>query len=188
MRTTRKGITRRALPLGALLGVIAAPLAASAQQMPPTIVTASAVSEARALHEEAVAMGHAGTSRPKDMKRQAAMHLRAARLRGDEHPDNQECLHTAANLLYSAGSTRDAFEVLKRAADQAMSRGDVVSAAGAYLDAGLLATQLRQPEEAWRLGHKGELLAGSPLLSPEQRDALRARVVRTSELAVALRQ
>ena len=78
--------------------------------------------------------------------------------------------------------------MLTRAADQAMSLGDVVSAAGAYLDAGLLATQLRQPEEAWRLGHKGELLAGSPLLSPEQRDALRARVVRTSELAVALRQ
>jgi hypothetical protein len=187
MRTTNKGITRRTLPLCALLGAIAAPLAASAQ-LSPTIVTAPAVSDARALHEKAVAMGHAGTSRPKEMKRQAAMHLRAAQLRGDEHPDNQECLHTAANLLYSSGSTRDAFEVLKRAADQALSRGDVVNAAGTYLDAGLLATQLRQPEEAWRLGHKGALLAGSPLLSTEQRDALRARIVRTSELAVALRQ
>jgi hypothetical protein len=184
MHTTPRLRARHTAPvLGLLLAGGLAPSPAAAQQpMSPTVVTAS--HEAHALHERAEAL-RLGTIRRNDAKRAAKLHLRAAELRGEEHADSYSCLWSAANLFYAAGSPSKAGEVMERAATQAATRGDVVNAANAYLDASFLASERQQPGKAVELARRADALTTSPLLSATQRATLRARITRASEVAVA---
>ena len=182
MRITKQ--LRHATPLCGLAIALAAPTLAAQQTMKPTVVTASAISEAHALHDQAEAL-RTSTIGKKDMKRAAKMHLHAADLRGEEAADNYTCIWTAAALYYGAGDNPRAASLLERAADQAANRGDVVNAASALIDASSLASTMSMPERAVRLARRAESLTTSPLLSDTQRAALRARISGAREVALA---
>jgi hypothetical protein len=75
------------------------------------------------------------------------------------------------------------------AAGQALARGDLRSAALAYVDAAWIAQEQQNPRQVWENGHRAEMLADSPLLGPGDRAAILARIERTPEaVQVAMRK
>ena len=60
--------------------------------------------------------------------------------------------------------------------DRAIRLGDVMIAAHAYIDAAVIASELRQGSRAIELSERAVLLAKSPLLSADQRSALLERM------------
>ena len=86
-------------------------------------------------------------------------------------------LHLAASLLFYAGAIGTAQDIMVQAADAALARGDILVAANALVDAGWLASQRHGAADARTLAFRALHLAASPLLSDDQRDAIRKRVV-----------
>ncbi len=168
----------------ALLTMIAAPAlapaVASAQQtLDPVRVTASASSRADRLEAEAAALA----THVRVYKKAARLYEQAADERAFGDPRATHCLRSAAYLRYYSGDRTSSVALLERAADQSSATGDVVGAANAYVDAAIVALELKQNERALALGRRGELLMNSPLLDESQRTALRSRV--SEERAVA---
>jgi hypothetical protein len=140
---------------------------------PPDGATpAEAARRAAELHQQAMDAGSVGKWR-----RAAALHKRAAALHSAEDPRGARCLELAANFAYYGGDRPSARVLLETAADQALARGDLATAADAYLKAGLVARDLGdRPGEAAH-ARRAKLLAASPLLSEAQRAGITARIV-----------
>ena len=162
----------------ALVSTVGLPAAARAQQpLEPVRVTVIAT-EADTLEARA----HAYSARWNDvrdkrtLRKAAALHERAAELRAPEDGRAFTNLQSAAILRYDAGQRAAAADLMERAADQAMARGDVLNAAGAYLDAAIVAIELRQGDRVREFARRGSLLMHSPLISPAQRGELFLRV------------
>ncbi len=157
----------------ALTTVAAAPSGAHAQRrLDPVRVTGEQVARADALHAEAVKFE--GTLSA--MRKVARLHEGSAALRTADDPQNFACLHTAALLRYYSGDRRAGGERMEEAADNASARGDVISAANAYIDAAIIAREFRDGERMLALSGKADLLTNSPLISESQRLALRERL------------
>ena len=157
---------------GMLLAVAAAPVAASAQQkLPPVRVTATlAHAEALMLRAESL------STQLSHFKQAAELYEQSAEMRTASDPRAVSCLRSAATLRYNSGNKRKGLGLMEKAADRAIRLGDVVSAANAYIDAAVIASELRQGDRARDLGERAVLLAKSPLLSEEQRGALMYRM------------
>jgi hypothetical protein len=158
---------------GALLAMVGLPESAPAQYRLPTIVSSF---RADSLHEAAAELvaGH----RPRDAAR---LHRRSAELRTPEDPLGFRCLNEAAALAWFAGDRTAARADLAKAAEQALARGDLRSAALAYLDAAWIAQEQKNPRQVWELGHRAEMLADSPLLATSDRVAILQRIRRAPE-------
>ena len=157
---------------GMLLAVAAAPVAASAQQkLPPVRVTAS-VEYADNLMLRAESL----STKLSHFKQAAELFERSAEARTDADPRAVTCLRSAATLRYNSGNKRKGLGLMEKAGDRAIRLGDVVTAANAYIDAAVIASELRQGERARELGERAVLLAKSPLLTAEQRGALEYRM------------
>jgi hypothetical protein len=165
----------------ALLALFALPGAAPAQYRLPTLVSAV---KADSLHEAAISLAAAGRLRDA-----ASLHRRSAELRSAEDPAGFRCLSEAAALAYFARNPTQARNDMARAAGHALTRGDLRSAALAYLDAAWIAQEQKNPRQVWELGHRAEMLAESPLLGVSDRAAILRRIKRVPEtMQMAIRK
>ena len=166
---------------GVLVAILAVPTAAPAQYRLPVLVSSV---RADSLHEAATAM--VTTHRWRDAAR---LHRRSAELRAPDDPLAFRCLSEAAALAYHTSDRSAARADMAEAAEQALARGDLRSAALAYLDAAWIAQEQKKPRQVWELGHRAEMLAASPLLNASDRDDILQRISRAPEaMQTAMRQ
>jgi len=164
-------IARNGLWIGAAVVALWAPSTGWAQRaLSPVRVTVTA--QADDLDRQAEEL----YGKPSLWRRAAYMHERAASMRAATDPQAYAGYRMAAHLYHAAGSLSEARAAMERAAVQASARGDVVGAANSYVDAGLVALEARQDDRVREFAVKAEALAGSPLLSAEQRRAILERV------------
>jgi len=157
---------------GMLLAVAAAPVSATAQQkLPPVRVTASTeYADKLAFKAESLSMNIS------HFKRAAELFEQSAGARGPGDSRAVTCLRSAAALRYHSGDRAKGLGLMEKAGDRAIRLGDVVIAANAYIDAALIANELRQGARALDLSQRAALLAKSPLLDETQRSALLDRM------------
>jgi hypothetical protein len=171
-QTTRRLWTAAAVT--AAVTALALPGAAGAQRpLAPVWVTAT---NTRADRLDARAAAHEQANETRRWGKAAGLRARAAGLRTADDPRGFASLRMAAVLRYGVGQSRAAGDLLERAGDQALARGDVYAAAGAYVDAAYVAAGLRDPARARTLVTKGTLLMHSPLLGAPERALLQRRV------------
>jgi len=156
-----------------LLATVGMPAAASAQYHLPTIVSTD---KADSLHNAAVQDAQTGRWR-----QAASLYRRSAEFRAVEDPLGSYCLTQAAAVAYAAGDRSAARNDMAHAAERALARGDIKSAAMAYLDAAWIAQEQKKQDQVWNLGHRAEILATSPLLSETDRSAIQRRIERVPE-------
>jgi hypothetical protein len=154
--------------LAAIVAALSPLSTASAQYRLPTVVT---VATADSLHTAAVALSRS-MARWGDAAR---LHRQSASLRGPDDSLAFRCLSEAAQLSYMANDLSSARTSAAEAGAQALARGDVVTAANAYADAAWIAQEQRRKGDVWTFGRQAEVLAGSPLISREQRAAILKR-------------
>jgi hypothetical protein len=158
----------------ALMATLTFPSSASAQYRLPEVV---AVAKADSLHAAAVIL-----AQRMDRWRDAArLHQQSAALRPADDSLGFRCFRQAAQLSYGKNDLSNAQSSMTEAAAQALARGDVVRAAHAYADAAWLANEQHRAGDVWTLGRQAEILAGSPLLSREQRAAILKRFTHAQE-------
>ncbi len=166
---------------GLLLATVGLPGAAPAQYRLPTLVSSV---KADSLHDAAVALETAHRWRDA-----ARLHRRSAELRAAEDPLGFRCLTEAAALTYFTSDRSRARDDMAQAARHALARGDLRSAALAYLDAAWIAQEQKNPRQVWELGHRAEMLADSPLLGASDRAAILQRIRRVPEaMQMAMRK
>lgn len=157
---------------GMFLAIAAAPVAASAQQtLAPVRVTANVE------HADRLALQADSLSRMLTHFKQAARlyeQSAAARSAGDAKAFTH--LRAAAFLRYDSGDKRAGLALMEQAATRAADLGDVIAAANSFIDAALIAGELKQAPRAQDLSRRAALLAKSPLLDVSQRGALLARM------------
>ena len=157
---------------GALFAIAAAPIAVSAQQtLAPVRVTAS-VEHADRLAAEAESLATMLTH----FKKAAKLYELSAEARSPGDIKGFTNLRAAAFLRYDAGEKRQGLGLMERAAQRAIDLGDVINAANAYIDAAIIAGELRDGSRARELGRRAALLTKSPLLDSAQRTALLIRM------------
>lgn len=167
--------------LAVLLAIVGLPGTAPAQYRLPTIVSSVT---ADSLHEAAAAL--VAAHRYRDAAR---LHRRSAELRAADDALGFRCLSEAAALAYAAGDRSVARADMAKAAGHALTRGDLRTAALAYLDAAWIAQEQRNARQVWELGHRAEMLAESPLLGAADRAAILRRIDRVPEaMRLAMRK
>jgi hypothetical protein len=170
------------LVAAALSAALAAPAAVQAQStLAPVTITASQTAEANSLDERAVAL----YSKPGKWRKAAWMHEEAADRRAITDARAYHSLIMAGHLYYAARDNGLAFEAMARGAERAAQIGDVMTAANAYVDAGLMAAEANRGEEIGEMARHAVALANSPLLSDEQRQAIVKRVGYSEVAALA---
>jgi hypothetical protein len=114
---------------------------------------------------------------PKQFKRAAQLHIKAAELRALDDPMRVKDRTLAARLYYYAGDRTRGLDLLRLAGDEALAAGDVIVAATTYLDASYVAQELKRGEEVLELANKAKLLLSSPLVDARDRDRLLSRIM-----------
>jgi len=175
-----RSISSRLSQASVLLATLGLPAAASAQYRLPTVISAA---KADSLHQAAAAL--VAAHRWRDA---AGLYRRSAALRGAEDPVGFTCLRDAAALAYASGDRSGARNDMAAAAGQALARGDLREAALAYLDAAWIAQEQKNPRQVWELGHRGEMLADSPLLGASDRATILRRISRDPAMQLALQE
>lgn len=100
----------------------------------------------------------------------------AAELREDGDPIKFDNLKRAASFNHYAGRDRRAYRDLVEAAEVATRQGRVAEAANARLDAAWMARKLGEAEQVVAHVEAARLLAGSPLLDGDTREAILHRI------------
>lgn len=107
----------------------------------------------------------------------ARLHMRAVELRPVGDPERIRGLAMAGRLFFYAGKVEDALGAMEQGATAALSAGDVLNAANAFVDASHLAGQLGRVQDAERLNERARLLTNSPLLSETDRRHIAGRLL-----------
>lgn len=102
----------------------------------------------------------------------AALLTHAARLRPVGDPEKQRMLATAARLYAYRGNAGLALYWMQRGAEQALAGGDVLTAAQTFTEAAYLAGDRGDWGKVKQLAQRVATLAGSPLLSADQRESI----------------
>jgi len=163
----------------AILATLMLPPAAAAQQVLPTI---TAVAKADSLHQSAETMVQTSHR----WREAARLHRESAMLRAPDDSLAYRCFTSAANLSFASNDLAAAQSDKMAAAQQALARGDVETAAHAYADAAWIANERKNPGQVWTLGRQAEVLAASPLLNATQRAKIMERFIH-SERNMAVR-
>jgi hypothetical protein len=158
----------------AVATALALPAAASAQQ-PLGAVTVSARSARADDLDARAAELQAGNSRWQ-WRRSAELREQAAGLRSPSDPRAFEALHSAALVRHVLGDRGRAIALMERAADQALARGDVFSAASSFSTLAYMSAEARDAQRSREFAGRSLLLAESPLLSAQQRASLQAQL------------
>lgn len=179
--TTRNLLRAAVLPL---LAAATLPATLAAQQ--PSERTA----RADALFEQASRMEQVQpeTGFGRHVRTTARLYLKSASMREVWDPKRVESLHRAGTLLYAVDPNRSQ-KIVGQAAELALTQGDVMRSAHAFLDAASVVSNkgLRSSEAraaASQYVATARTLADSPVLDVQQRDAILRRI---GSPAVALR-
>ncbi len=168
--TMKKTITGFAV----LIGLASA--ASSAQAQARFATSSTDVVKAEKLEAQAKALYES----PKEYRKAARLHVQAAELRPAGDIERVNDLRQAARLFYYSGAETTARETMVQAGDAAMADGDVVNAAGTFLDAAFLYRDAGMQATANELIRKAHLLSNSPLLSASDREAILSRIQATA--------
>jgi hypothetical protein len=163
---------RLLLTAGAAVAALSAPTVARAQMLEPIRVTESRV-KAEKLDSEALNYEVNDWSQ---LKKAAALRENAAGLRTAEDPNGIVSLYWAARDRYYSGDRKAARALMEQTADRAIAIGDVLNAATAYTEAAYISADLKDIAHMRTFVTKARLLSHSPMLTEEQRDALRTRL------------
>ena len=161
--------TWRTSTLAALAALALTAGTASAQASAPADADRSA--EAAALLQDA---REAAQDRS-EWGKASVLYRKVADLRSDD-PEAAEHYRKAGTFAYYAGREGRAVENLTRAAETALSWGDVAGAARSYLDAAWVAYKDGDGARTLDLAHRAERLARSPLLPRSDRAQLLSRI------------
>src|SRR5688572_27389323 len=149
-------------------------VSAEAQSSPMRLPSVAVEPNARAdqLREEAKLY----YSKVTTLRKAAVLHEREAAARVESDPLKFAALDLAARLYAYAGDPARGTALMEQAARGALTRGDVKRAAHALLDAAFLALKVRDGERARELTHQADLLALSPLLTPDEKLSIVQRI------------
>jgi len=176
-RITSRPLCRTAAVLATAASVVALPALARAQRpLDPVQAVPVTALATRADSLDARAAAYEQASSVRRWREAARLRERAAGLRAPDDPAGFTSLARAAALRHGIGQPLAAGDLMERAGDQAIARGDVVNASWAYMNAGFVAAELRDPARAREFFTKGMLLMRSPLLSTPQREWLQGHV------------
>lgn len=128
------------------------------------------------LHAAALGLAASSTVFQNDLADAIRLHARVVELREADDPARAACLMDQASLLLAAGDVEAARTFVARAVAQAMRTGDVLAAADASAIGALLAQRDGdfRAEQIYRKNARS--LALSPALTPEQSNAIAARL------------
>jgi hypothetical protein len=115
-------------------------------------------------------------SQPTQWKKAARLLEQSVQLREANDPDVYTCLMYAGRLRAAVNDLANARVDLERAATHALSRGSVIEAAHALIDAAHVAIAAKDMPAAHDLVRRASMLTESPLLSAEQKAAINARL------------
>ncbi len=155
--------------------------AAVAQEAP----AAPDVAKAEELHKNADAL--VATTQRRHWSEVAKLMERAASLRPADDPQAVNEQFVAGQLFHYNGSLARAQANFEGAARQALANGRVADAAAAYVTAAIVAKARGDGQQAVELGHKAELLAGSPHLTRTEAAGILERIVWVEGKQVAAR-
>lgn len=162
----------RKITMVAFAGFLGLAFAAPAQAQARYAASSRDVVEAERLEAEARAL----YTSPKQFRKAAQLHERAAELRPAGDLERARDLRQAARLYYYAGEGSAARRTMVAAGDAALEAGDVIAAAETYLDAAFLYREAGQADQRNELVRKAHLLSNSPLLSAQDRSAILSRI------------
>lgn len=148
--------------------------------------TVAADGDALARAEAMEASAEALADRVGEYGRAARLYREAAALR-TEDPLAARSYLMAGRLAYYDGHYGDAVRDLTRAAETALSFGQVSDAAQAFLDAAWVAHRDGAHDRALSLAKRGERLASSPLLARAERADILSRIAESPDGTVAIR-
>ena len=163
---------RMLIVAGAMMSVMTLPMIASAQSMTPIKVTEKQ-SRAADLDRQAATYEDSDWSK---IATAAKLRERAAALRGDDDVLKAASLYWAARDHYYSSNTEAARDLMAQSARQALDVGDVVGAANAFTDAAFISADLHDVASTKFFATKARMLAGSPMLTPDQRDGMLQRL------------
>lgn len=115
-------------------------------------------------------------SQPRQWRRAARMLEQSAALREATDAGAYSCLLMAGRLHAAMGDHSTARQRYEDAAAQALARGDVVSAAHAFVDAAHASALERQPDAARSFIDRASLLTASPLMTAQQVEQIARRI------------
>lgn len=125
-----------------------------------------------ALEQEAEALRGTMT----EWKRAASLYREAGGVRDVSDPKAVDNYMEAARLSYYRGNEGQAVRDFESAGDRALMTGDIVRAAKAFADAAWVAADAGDGAKALAFHERAELLSLSPLLSREDRGAIKERL------------
>jgi tetratricopeptide (TPR) repeat protein len=108
--------------------------------------------------------------------RAARLLERSATMRSPEDPERAAAFVAAGRVYTAIGAPAEARRVFEAGADAAAARGAIVEAAHAYLDAAIAAALAGDRTRASSLLDRGALLASSPHLAVQEKDAIMRRI------------
>jgi hypothetical protein len=177
------------LVVSSLLAAIAstvAPAATGAQQptytATPVVVTSGPRRADIARAERLEAQAELDARRVRSWREAAALHLRAARLRG-QTTEALDGYRRAGWLFSAAGDHGAGWHALEQAARVALDRGDPARGIDLLVDATLIANVDGDPRQVNRLLQRTRTLIETAVVPEERRLALQARIDRASRLA-----
>jgi hypothetical protein len=171
MKTT----TRAMVAITMAAGLAAGAKSVRADQV-PLLYAGPATGEATVRAEELEREARTLFSQPKAYGRAAKLLQKAAAERVPGDPVRVKDLQLASRLVFYRGDEWKALDLMTQAANEALSSGDVISAAHHFADAAFLAKEGKRPAEAKDLAARAAMLAGSPLIDSKAREAILARV------------
>jgi hypothetical protein len=134
---------------------------------------------AEQLQQEATLL-HADPARASEAAR---LYKQSAHLRTAGDPAAVESLALAAHLFGYAGRSLAARQTMEEAAERALAMGNVLRAARAYVEAAFFADVQHDRSDTARLGRKALLLAGSSVLTADERASILNRIRTNPTLA-----
>lgn len=126
--------------------------------------------------DELQAKAEALYAQPKQWGKAVRLLEKSAELRAADDAEAYTCYVMAGRLAAALGDNSEAEQVLRKAGEHALARGDVMDAASAFIDAAHAASRAGNPAGAQELLERAKLLSGSPLLGAEDRAALGYRL------------
>lgn len=102
--------------------------------------------------------------------------IKAADLREIGDQQRVKNFAMASRLTYYRGDINGALSLMQRAANEALSTGDVLAAAHGFMDSAYLAQEAGEAGVAGEMIKKAERLTYSPLLAQKDKEELRNRI------------
>ena len=148
----------------AVVAVSAVPSDAQSQSSAGARMAAELESEASKLHDQ-----------PDQWAFAVDLYMAAVQLRAEEDPQAQEDLLFVASLSYETGNTARAISALEFAGSRALASGDIVRAAGIFIDAAWVANKAGLRIDQRRLASRAVELADSSELTVAERNRILSR-------------